>query len=93
MKTLLLTEFVAQSDGQDEAAKRLGCHQTAVSAALRNTRDIRIQLKGDEVVGAFEIKPAFDLGIAIDEADKSGLYQLMQKPKAPYVKKPRRPKG
>lgn len=44
-----------------KAADKIGCHQTAVSAALRKKREIYLELRNGEVVAGYEIKPALGL--------------------------------
>ena len=60
METILLKDMV-ERDGQMKAADKIGCHQTAVSAALRKKREIYLELRNGEVVAGYEIKPALGL--------------------------------
>lgn len=61
METLPLCEFIQRSNGQPQAAEMIGCHQTALSAAIRKGRNIFIQSIDDQVVGAYEVKPVLNL--------------------------------
>lgn len=63
METILLKDMV-ERDGQMRAADKIGCHQTAVSAAIRKNREIYLEVKDGEVVAGYEIKPALGLPIA-----------------------------
>ncbi|MCK4098395.1 MULTISPECIES: Cro/CI family transcriptional regulator [Acinetobacter] len=60
METILLKDMV-ERDGQMKAADKIGCHQTAVSAAIRKKREIYLELRNGEVVAGYEIKPALGL--------------------------------
>lgn len=60
METILLKDMV-ERDGQMRAADKIGCHQTAVSAAIRKKREIYLELRNGEVVAGYEIKPALGL--------------------------------
>lgn len=61
MEALPLSEFIKKSNGQPQAAGLIGCHQTALSAAIRKGRNIFIQREDGQVVGAYEVKPALNL--------------------------------
>ncbi|MCC8376773.1 hypothetical protein CKY10_12075 [Photorhabdus sp. HUG-39] len=56
MRTIPLSEYVLEK-GQAKAADEIGCHQTAVSKALRTGRSIYVIQLPDGRVKAEEIKP------------------------------------
>ena len=56
MKTVRLDEYT-KGLKQDEAAKRLGVSQGALSQMLSSDREIFVELINDEISRAFEIKP------------------------------------
>lgn len=60
METILLKDMVKQ-DGQLKAADKIGCHQTAVSAALKKKREIYLELQDGKIVSGYEVKPALGL--------------------------------
>lgn len=59
-ETVLLSDLVAQ-DGQIKAADKIGCHQTAISAAIKKGREIYLEVRNGSVVSGFEVKPALNL--------------------------------
>jgi hypothetical protein len=61
METLSLNAFIEEAKSQPLAAKMLGCHQTALSAAIRKNRQIFIQRAKGQIIGAYEVKPALNL--------------------------------
>lgn len=60
MESVLLSDMVAQN-GQVEVANKIGCHQTAISAAIRKKREIYLEIEDGEVVSGYEVKPALGL--------------------------------
>lgn len=60
-KNLIPLIDFAEQQGQIGAAEKIGCHQTAVSAAIKKGREIYLEVKNDSVVSAFEVKKAFNL--------------------------------
>ena len=60
IETLLLSDLVKQ-EGQKVAADKIGCHQTAISAAVKKGREIYLEVRNGAVVSGFEVKPALGL--------------------------------
>lgn len=60
MALILLKDMVEQ-EGQVQVAKRIGCHQTAISLAVRKNRVIHLEIEDGKVTSGYEIKPAFGL--------------------------------
>lgn len=60
MEKVLLRDMVEQ-DGQMKVANKIGCHQTAISSAIRKKREIYLELKDGEVVSGYEVKPVLGL--------------------------------
>lgn len=44
-----------------KVADKIGCHQTAISSAIRKKREIYLELKDGEIVSGYEVKPALGL--------------------------------
>lgn len=68
VEKILLEEMVVR-EGQQGAADKIGCHQTAISAAIRKKREIYLDIEDGCVVSGYEVKPA--LGLALSKNRKA----------------------
>ena len=75
MTILHFSEVVAERGQQSNLACKLGIHQTAVSKAKRENRNIFI-VEDEQGVSAFELKPVFNTNPDLDKI--SGI--LLQQP-------------
>lgn len=75
IETLLLSDLVKQ-EGQKVAADKIGCHQTAISAAVKKGREIYLEVRNGAVVSGFEVKPALGVLIPYQQDGPLGLYRL-----------------
>lgn len=75
MAILHFSDAVAERGQQGSLADKLGIHQTAVSKAKRENRNIFI-VETDDGVSAFEIKPAFNTNPDLDKISDILLRQL-----------------
>ena len=57
----VLLEEMVDREGQKVAADKIGCHQTAISAAIRKKREIYLDIEDGRVVSGYEVKPALGL--------------------------------
>lgn len=60
IETVLLSDLVKR-ESQEAAAEKIGCHQTAISAAIKKGREIYLEVRNGCVVSGFEVKPALGL--------------------------------
>lgn len=56
MKEVTLNAL-AKEKGQAELAESLGCSQSAIAHALRDSRDIRVRIHRGSIQGAYEVRP------------------------------------
>ena len=67
MESILLKDMV-EREGQVQVAKRIGCHQTAISLAVRKNRVIHLEIEDGKVTSGYEIKPALGLPFKNEES-------------------------
>lgn len=63
-----LEEMVGR-EGQQSVADKIGCHQTAISAAILKKREIYLDIEDGRVVSGYEVKPV--LGLALSKNRKA----------------------